>query len=177
MQADLFLAFFKIGIFSFGGGYAMLPMIFHEVVEKNMWISSEAFADMLAISQVTPGPIAINSATYIGFLRTGSVLGSFLTTLGVSLPSFIIMILLSKFVSLNKNKYMTYALRGLRYVTVGLILMAGVQLLNGENFSDVFSFVVFVSSLLLLIYKKIDPIVLILLFAVIGNFVYAIFDI
>lgn len=110
-------------------------------------------------------------------MRTGSVLGSFLTTLGVSLPSFIIMILLSKFVSLNKNKYMTYALRGLRYVTVGLILMAGVQLLNGENFSDVFSFVVFVSSLLLLIYKKIDPIVLILLFAVIGNFVYAIFDI
>lgn len=177
MQIDLFLTFFKIGLFSFGGGYAMLPMIFHEVVEKNEWISSEMFADMLAISQVTPGPIAINSATYIGFLKTGSATGSFFTTIGVSLPSFLIMILLSEFISLNKNKYLSYALQGLRYVTVGLILMAGVQLINKENFSDVFSFIVFFSSLLLLIYKKINPIVLIVIFAVIGNLVYFIFGI
>lgn len=175
LELKLFSVFFKIGLFSFGGGYAMLPMIFREIVERNTWIDAEQFMDILAISQVTPGPIAINSATYIGFLAADSIKGSLVATLGVSLPSVIIMVFLCKFLVFKQSRKVDYALKALRYVTLGLILTAGVQLINRESFTDWFSIVVFFVSLPALIVKKVNPILLLCLFALIGNLFYALY--
>ncbi|HBX49220.1 MAG TPA: chromate transporter, partial [Clostridiaceae bacterium] len=87
MLMQVFFCFFKIGLFSFGGGYAMLPLIQKEVVDKYAWVSVQEFIDVVAISQATPGPVAINTATYIGY-KTSGVIGSAMATLGVTLPSF-----------------------------------------------------------------------------------------
>lgn len=94
---QLFYTFFKIGLFGFGGGYAMLSMIQGEVVTRYGWVSSQEFTDIVAISQMTPGPIGINAATYVGFTSTGSVVGSVIATFAVVLPSFILMLTISKF--------------------------------------------------------------------------------
>ena len=87
---SLFITFFEIGLFGFGGGYGMLSLIQHETVETHHWLSTAEFTDIVAISQMTPGPIGINSATYIGYVVTGSVLGSLVTTFTVVLPPFIL---------------------------------------------------------------------------------------
>ena len=94
----LFLTFFKIGLFTFGGGYAMIPIIEREAVDRKNWISKDEFLDILAIAESTPGPLAINSATYVGYKVCG-VLGSVFATLGVVLPSFIIIFAISFFFS------------------------------------------------------------------------------
>lgn len=94
---QLFYTFFKIGLFGFGGGYAMLSMIQGEVVTRYNWVSSQEFTDIVAISQMTPGPIGINAATYVGFTSTGSIWGSVIATFAVVLPSFILMLTISKF--------------------------------------------------------------------------------
>ena len=94
---QLFYTFFKIGLFGFGGGYAMLSMIQGEVVTRYEWLSSQEFTDIVAISQTTPGPIGINAATYVGFTATGSIWGSIIATFAVILPSFILMLTISKF--------------------------------------------------------------------------------
>ncbi|WDU84107.1 chromate transporter [Caloramator sp. Dgby_cultured_2] len=106
MILKLFLTFFKIGMFSFGGGYAMLPLIQLNVVNQNNWLSHKEFIDIVAISQVTPGPIAINCATYVGYKLAG-IFGAISSTLGVSMPSVIIMIFLTKLVlKLNNAKFL-----------------------------------------------------------------------
>lgn len=92
---NLFVAFFKIGLFSFGGGYAMIPLIQSEV-ERNGWMEASGFANIIAISEMTPGPIAVNSATYVGYSAAG-ILGGFIATLGVALPSMIIVLIIAKF--------------------------------------------------------------------------------
>lgn len=94
---QLFYTFFKIGLFGFGGGYAMLSMIQGEVVTRYGWVSSQEFTDIVAISQMTPGPIGINAATYVGFTSTGSIWGSIIATFAVVLPSFILMLTISRF--------------------------------------------------------------------------------
>lgn len=94
---QLFYTFFKIGLFGFGGGYAMLSMIQGEVVTRYDWVSTQEFTDIVAISQSTPGPIGINAATYVGFTATGSIWGSVIATFAVVLPSFILMLTISKF--------------------------------------------------------------------------------
>ena len=110
---DLFITFFKIGAFSFGGGYAMLPLIEEEVIQVNSWLTSTEFIDILAISEMTPGPIAINSATFIGYKVSG-VFGSAVSTLGVTLPSFIVMSIIFHFVYKFKNSpYLAWVLKGL----------------------------------------------------------------
>lgn len=128
---ETFLTMFKIGLFTFGGGYAMLALLEGELVEKKKWIEKEEFLDMVAIAESTPGPIAINSATYIGFKRAG-VLGSAAATLGVVLPSFIIIYIISLFL----DKFLTfelvaYAFRGIQAGVVYLILSAGIKMLKG----------------------------------------------
>src|SRR5690554_3236556 len=87
---ELFISFFKIGAFSFGGGYAMLPLIKEETIEIHGWLTNAEFIDILAISEMTPGPIAINAATFLGY-RVSGVIGSIVATIAVSLPSFIVM--------------------------------------------------------------------------------------
>ena len=131
LYITLFTTFVKIGLFSFGGGYAMIPLIQQEVVDKNAWISLEQFTDIIAISQITPGPIAINVATFIGYTTTGNILGATLATLGVVLPSLIIMIVLVKFLSKTQdNIYVIRAFKGLRLIVIGLILGAAFSLMK-----------------------------------------------
>jgi chromate transporter len=118
------LTFFKIGAFTFGGGYAMIPIIEKEMCEKNKWLKGEEILDIFAISESTPGPIAINSATFVGF-RVAGVLGSFCATLGVVLPSFIVIslisLILSEFSSLEPVKY---AFVGIRAGVLALVIKA-----------------------------------------------------
>ena len=120
----LFITFFKIGAFTFGGGYAMIPLIQHEVTEKNKWITNDDILEIVAIAESTPGPIAVNSATFVGYKVCG-VLGSIAATLGVVIPSFLIMLcvffLLDQFNDLPPVKY---AFMGIRACVLALVLKA-----------------------------------------------------
>lgn len=120
----LFIAFFKIGAFTFGGGYAMIPLIQHEVTKKHKWITDEDILEIVAISESTPGPIAVNSATFIGY-RICGVAGSIAATLGVVVPSFLIMLcvfyLLDRFQELP---VVQYAFMGIRACVLALVLKA-----------------------------------------------------
>ena len=120
MLWNLFFTFFKIGIIGFGGGMAILPMIYQSVLEFSD-MAAEEFANLFAISQATPGPIAVNAATFVGFKEAG-VLGAAAATLGVAVPSFILVALVVKFMSMYRNnKIMDGAFKGIRPVTVGMI--------------------------------------------------------
>ena len=133
----LFYTFFKIGLYGFGGGYAMLSMIQGEVVTRYGWLTPQEFTDIVAISQMTPGPIGINSATYVGFTATGSVWGSVIATLAVVLPSFILMLALSHFIlRYRKHPVMEAVFSGLRPAVVGLLASAALALMNTENFGS-----------------------------------------
>ena len=103
---ELFFTFFKIGLFGFGGGYAMLSMVQYEVVEAHGWLTMGEFTDIVAISQMTPGPIIVNSATYIGYTATGgSIVGSLTATCAVCLPAILIMVLICRFFMMFKNEH------------------------------------------------------------------------
>ena len=120
----LFATFFKIGSFTFGGGYAMIPLIQHEVAEKKKWISDEDILEIVAIAESTPGPIAINSATFVGY-RVCGVLGSVAATLGVVLPSFIIILAISFVLSaFQELRAVKYAFMGIRSGVLALVLKA-----------------------------------------------------
>lgn len=120
----LFLTFFKIGAFTFGGGYAMIPLIQHEVSEKNKWITDEDILEIVAIAESTPGPIAINSATFVGY-RVCGVLGSFFATLGVVLPSFVIILCISYALNAFQNlRAVKYAFIGIRAGVLALVIKA-----------------------------------------------------
>ena len=139
---QLFYTFFKIGLFGFGGGYAMLSMIQGEVVTRYDWVSTQEFTDIVAISQSTPGPIGINAATYVGFTATGSIWGS-----AVVLPSFILMLTISKFfLKYQKHPAVEAVFSGLRPAVVGLLASAALVLMNVENFGsptdDTYTFVI-----------------------------------
>jgi chromate transporter len=124
----LFVTFLKIGAFTFGGGYAMIPLIEKEVVDKRKWITDEDILEIVAIAESTPGPIAINLATFVGYKRKG-VTGSIAATLGVVLPSFIILYIISLFLdSFMENKYVAYAFSGIKCAVAFLILKAGIDL-------------------------------------------------
>ena len=141
----LFWTFFKIGLFGFGGGYGMLSLIQMETVHNHHWLTSAEFTNIVAISQMTPGPIGINSATYCGFTaihNTGmgnalSVLGSLVATFSLVLPSFVLMILISKmFMRYMKARVVQSVFDGLRPTVVGLLAAATIMLLNKENFGS-----------------------------------------
>ena len=170
---QLLYTFFKIGLFSFGGGYAILSLIQKDVVENFGWITTSEFTEVVALSQVTPGPIAINSATYIGYKITGSVLGSFLTTLGVVLPSFIVLSIIVMFLHKFRNSpVVDRAFRALRPTVLGLILAAGLSLLKPENFIDWKSFIIFGLSIVLSLMYNIGVIPLIVGSGIIGIILY-----
>lgn len=122
LLAKLFVSFIKIGIFSFGGGYCMLPLIQNEIITKHHWISPETFIDIIATSQITPGPIAVNSATFVGF-HLGGISGSILNTFGVILfPAIIVMVLSNYMEKFKGSKFIDLIFLGLRPALVGLIL-------------------------------------------------------
>lgn len=170
---QLFWVYFKIGLFGFGGGYAMLSLIQHEVVDKHQWISSAEFTDIVAISQMTPGPIGINSATYIGFTVTGSAWGALVASLAVCLPSFVLILLIAHtYKKFRANKYVDSAFKGIRPVTVGLIAAAALLLMNQDNFIDYKSIIIFLAAFVLVKFVKIHPILMILIAGLAGLFLY-----
>ena len=127
----LFLTMLKIGLFTFGGGYAMIALLEHETVEKRQWLTGEEFLDMAAVAESTPGPIAVNAATYVGYKQAG-FWGAAAATLGVCLPSFVIIYIISlAFDAFLSVKYVEYAFKGVQLGVVYLILSAGLKLLKG----------------------------------------------
>ena len=127
----LFTTFFKIGLFSFGGGFAMIPLIQREVIEKNKWVDDKDFLDMLVLAQSTPGPIAVNTSVFVGYKVRG-VAGAIAATLGTVLPSFIIILLLALFfVEVRENRYVDAAFRAMRPAVVALIVAPLMGLVKG----------------------------------------------
>ncbi len=152
----------------------MLSLIQYEVVEKHQWITSQEFTDIVAISQMTPGPIGINSATYIGYTATNSVLGSIVATFAVCFPSFLLVLLISYFFNkFKRNRYVEAAFTGLRPMTVGLIGAASLLLMNEENFIDWKSILIFVGAFILSWKYKTHPILIICLAGVAGILIYS----
>ena len=174
----LFIIFTKIGTFNFGGGYAMLSLIHNEVVVKNAWLSNAEFTDIVAISQMTPGPIGINSATYIGYVVTGSVWGSVLATFTVVLPPFILVLYASHFIRKHKESAIIKGVfMGLRPVVVGLIASAALLLMNSDNFGTatpdcIKSIAICVASFCVVYFTKIHPIFIIIAAGIIGALIY-----
>ena len=126
---SLFFSFLKIGLFTFGGGYAMIALFENEFVEKKKWLEKDEFFDVAAIAESTPGPIAINAATYIGYKNAG-IIGSIIATLGICIPSFIIIYAISLFFDAFLSlTLVTYAFKGIQICVVYLILTAGLKML------------------------------------------------
>ena len=127
---SLFLTMLKIGLFTFGGGYAMIALLENEFVEKKKWIEKDEFLDVAAIAESTPGPIAINAATYIGYKNTG-IIGSVIATLGICIPSFVIIYAISLFFDAFLSlTLVAYAFKGIQICVVYLILTAGLKMLK-----------------------------------------------
>ena len=178
---QLFLTFFLIGMFTIGGGYAMLSLIQNEVVTVHGWISDTTFTDIVAISQMTPGPIGINSATYVGYevlsnsvaSEAISVLGSFTATFAVVLPSFLIVLMLAKVYEKWKDHYLFKGIMSaLKPATLGLIGTAALTLATPENFIDWKSFLICILAFIALYFKKVDPFSIIGIGAIVGLLVY-----
>ncbi len=178
---ELFWTFFVIGTFTIGGGYAMLPLIQNQVVTNQGWIDESTFTDVVAISQMTPGPIGINSATYIGYdvlAASGApeflcILGSATATFAVVLPSFIIVLALCKvYAKFSDNKIFTGVMSGLRPAVVGLIGAAAVILITPQNFPDWKSWVLFAAAFAVSITGRLNPILTILAGGLAGVLMY-----
>lgn len=178
---ELFTTFFIIGMFTIGGGYAMLSLIQNEVVTVHGWIDYGTFTDIVAISQMTPGPIGINSATYIGYqvlLNSGApealcILGSFTATFAVVLPSFIIVLMLCKVYEKWRDHYLFKGvMTGLKPATLGLVGTAALSLATPENFIDWKSFVICILAFIALYFKKVGPFGIIGIGALTGLIIY-----
>lgn len=173
---QLFLSYLKIGFFGFGGGYAMLSLIQNEIVVQNQWLTNAEFTDIVAISQMTPGPIAINSATYIGYSIAG-IWGSVVATIAVCLPALTLMILITKFfLMLQSNRYVKAAMSGMRIIIISMIGSAALLLMfptssDGRSFIDHWSWIIF-GVTIYASYKKVNPILLIVLSAIVGIVIY-----
>ena len=177
MLLPLFLTFFQIGLFTFGGGYAMIANIREIVVDKKHWLDEEELVQVIAIAESTPGPIAINLATYVGYKKQG-FWGSLCATLGVILPSLIIIYAISLFLEpFMANKYVSYAFVGIQCAVAFLILKAGMNMLSKMDKKPLPIVVFAAVFLLMLICKLLDfgisSIVLILLGGAIGIFAYS----
>ena len=183
---DLFLGFLKVGLFSFGGAYGAIPVI-REVVMENGWVTESKFAYLLAISESTPGPIMVNTATYIGN-EVGGILGSVLATFTVCLPAFIIILVLSIILkNFLKNPYVQGVLNGIKPCIIGIILATGLHMIIENVFASELSIpknwqslvIMAIITVAMFIYKKIknksiSPIMLIAVAAVSGIVIYAI---
>lgn len=168
---QLFLTFLKIGTFSFGGGYAMIPFIQREIIDNHKWINTNVFMDIIGISQMTPGPVAINSATFVGFKVSG-ILGSIAATLGVVTMSFILVSIASKAMEkFKESRVLKGALLGMRPVLIALIIQAFYDLAK-EAYIDVKAVIISLIIGALLFSKKVHPIVSIILAGILGIIFY-----
>ena len=154
---QLFISFLKIGAFSFGGGYAMLPLIRKEVIEVRGWITITEFIDILAVVEMTPGPIAVNSATFLGYEVAG-VLGSIVATTAVVLPSFVIILIIAHFLSkFRDSPYVDWAFRGIRPVILGLVASAAITV-SMDAIVNIPSLIIGVVIFYLITFKELHPI-------------------
>ncbi len=163
----LFLTFAKIGVVTFGGGYAMLPILSRELVEKRGWITEEELADYFAVGQCTPGVIAVNTATFVGFKRKGT-LGGVVATLGVVFPSLIIICLIAAvLMGFADNEYVKHAFAGIRVAVCALILSAFLKLLK-KSVIDWIGAVIFCAVTILSVIFSVSPVIFVLVSAVLG---------
>ena len=186
---ELFYTFLKIGLFSFGGGYGMLSVIQGEVVSRHAWLSASEFTDIVAISQMTPGPIGINSATYVGYTAvmnaTGSealaVAGSLVASFAVMLPSIVLMLVVCRYLlKYSKHPNVEAVFKGLRPAVVGLVASAALLLMTEDNFgspSDTplqfwVSVALFVAAFVAMKFFKVSPILILVLAGIFGGVFY-----
>lgn len=188
---ELFYTFLKIGLFSFGGGYGMLSVIQGEVVTRHAWLTASEFTDIVAVSQMTPGPIGINSATYVGYtavLNSGAAewlaaTGSLVASFAVMLPSIVLMLLVSRFfMKYSRHRRVEDVFKVLRPTVVGLIASAALLLMTKENFGSPVetplqfgvSVVLFVAAFVAMKFFKISPILILILAGIFGGVFYGI---
>ncbi len=174
---EMMFVFMKIGIISFGGGYAMIPFLQYEVVSRG-WLTQKEIIDMVAMSQITPGPIATNMATFVGFNQFG-LLGAVIATLGVTLPSFILVIVVTKYIIKKLPDHIREGVFfGLQPVFIGLIFCSCISIAQSVFFKEVeltldyISIILTIASFIAILKFKVSPIKLIIASAVIGIFIY-----
>ena len=170
---QLFVSFFKIGLFGFGGGYTILSLIQNEVMVHH-WMTQSEFTDIVAISQMTPSPIGTCAATYVGYTASGgNVAGAAIALIAVILPSFIIMTLICRFILVLKgNKFLEGILSGLRPTVIGLLAAAILFLINSETFVDYISVILCILAFIASFKYKVHPIFVIIAAGIIGLIVY-----
>lgn len=167
----LFISFLKIGAFSFGGGYAMLPLIRKEIIDIHGWLTTKEFIDILAVVEMTPGPIAINSATFLGY-KVGGILGAVAATTAVVLPSIVIILIIAHFLTKVKDSpYVSWAFTGIRPVVLGLITSASLTVAK-DVIIDIKSLILMVILFYLTSFKKLHPILVIVMAGIVGVFIY-----
>jgi chromate transporter len=164
---ELFWVFFRVGLFTIGGGYAMLPMLRKEVVEKYRWATDEEMLDYFAIGQSTPGIIAINTSTFIGYKKAG-IIGAIFSTLGMVMPSWIIIISIAKFFeAFQDNPYIESAFAGIRVVVVVLILNAVIKM-GKKSLLSWLQIGIFLVSFAVIVFTSISPIFVVIGSAILG---------
>ena len=188
---ELFYTFLKIGLFSFGGGYGMLSVIQGEVVANHGWLTAAEFTDIVAISQMTPGPIGINSATYVGYtavLNSGAtewlaVIGSLVASFAVMLPSILLMLIVSRYlIKYSKHPAVEAVFKGLRPAVVGLIASAALLLMTEDNFGSPsaaplqfwVSVALFIAAFVAMKFFKISPMLILIIAGAFGGVFYGV---
>lgn len=171
---QLFLSFIKIGSFGFGGGYVMLSMIHTEIVASRGWLTEGQLTDVIVVSQMVPGAIAVNSATYVGYIVTGNIWGAILAAVAVCLPSLVIMVLITRFfLKLKNSPYVKDAIWGMMPMLVAMIGVAAAMLFTPESFIDYVSWIFFGAALIATM-MKLNPMLLIVFAGLAGWLVYGI---
>ena len=170
LYLQLFWSFLKIGLFTLGGGYVMIPLIEQEIVGRRRWISSDEFTETLTLAQSAPGPIAVNSAVFVGYKVRG-IKGVLASVLGVIIPSFVIILLIAMvFPRIQDNEVITRIFKGIRPAVVALIAVSFVKILQKKNFAWRITLISSIVALLVA-FVKISPVIVILI-AGIGGLVY-----
>lgn len=166
MLWQMFITFFKIGAFTFGGGYAMIPIIQNEIVDKHKWIDEEEFIDALSLTQASPGPIAVNTSIYVGY-KLKKIPGAIICTLGTVLPSFIVISIIARFFTLfRNNEIMEKIFMGVRPAVVALILAAVYKLFSNMKENIYKKIIIILLTIVAIVFLKISPIWIILLGAI-----------
>lgn len=178
MLWELFSTFFLIGLFSFGGGYAIIPVIQTEVVERHGWMTAQQFSDIVAVAGMSPGPIATNSAIFVGYHQSG-VMGAIVSAAGMVMPSLLLILAIGAvFYKFHKNFFVRSAFYGLRSVITALIVYAAILFAASNGFFASWSWhsasivLIFAASLAALIYFRIHPVYVILLSGLVGVTLY-----
>ncbi|MCC3143918.1 chromate transporter [Halanaerobium sp. Z-7514] len=167
----LMRSFFKVGMFGFGGGYAMISLLQREL-ERYGWLTMQEFVDIIAIAQMTPGAIAVNSGTFVGFKSTSSIFGAFCATLAVIAPSFILVLLLAHYYKKIKDSdYIKELIRYIRPTVIALIILAALSLVK-TSIIDLKTFIISVSVLTIMLKSSLNPIALIVLAGISGALIY-----